>query len=127
MKRYLAFLFCLTTSVAACGQVKKASVYFHCNCEDSTGASLATALRDRLALSPRFQETSDSTGMSFQIHMVTMDPSDNNNGYSTIYSVVITFGPTFYVTHTVGVCGARNLDTCSSQVLSGLDSATHPD
>jgi hypothetical protein len=113
----------------AAAQTKKIPIFFSCTCDDTTGAALATAIRDQLASSPRYAETSDTKAVSYQWHIVTLDPSKNDEGISTAYSAVITFGShdssEVFMGHDVGVCGRNSVPTCASDLVAYLDKTVH--
>jgi len=121
----------LTASVPALAQTKKTAVYFHCTCDDTSGAALASAIRDDLAISPRYEEVSASKTVTYQLRMVTMDGGQLNEGYSTVYSAVVTFGPNsddqpdVYAGHAVGMCGRNRVSSCAGNIIAFLDGLIH--
>jgi len=75
----------------------KTAVFFSCTCSDSVGKLYATAVRDAIAASPRYKEAAvaeekGANGKTDSYHWavkaVSLDPSNDNNGVSTVISVV---------------------------------------
>ena len=124
MKTILA-LALLVTAIPAVAQTKKTQVYFSCTCNDATGSALACAIRDQLAVSPRYLESTDTKVETYQLQMVTMDPSESNAGRSAIYAIAVTFGyhnsVELFDTLSVGICARDRVSTCASDVMATVD------
>jgi hypothetical protein len=54
-----------------------------------------------------------------------MDPIVGDPGRSTIYSLVITIGSTYYVTQSVGECTTNLVSTCAETMLGRVDNTLH--
>ena len=88
---------------------------------DPVGQRLVYYFKESIRSSTSFQlAISDELGI--QVHIVTVDPSDGNTGYSTAYSVVWTwYNPEkifpIYLSNNVGVCGANRVRGCAEDLL----------
>lgn len=121
-------IFLLLCSTAVFGQsVVKTGVKFTCTCEDNLGARYATAVRDLIASSPRYELASEFSGkngttpfVNWGIRVVSVDPSAGNNGNDTVLSVVITLGQ-YYLTHSVQYCTSARVKDCAANAIALLD------
>jgi hypothetical protein len=105
-------------------------VFFSCSCDDPVGRLYATAFRDILASSPRFIETTQDeekgadgkiSQFNWSIRAVSVDPTDNDSGYSTAISVAFVLGNTYYITNTIQTCGRTHAQDAARGTLSFLD------
>lgn len=131
----LAFLCCLlAVPTMAAGQSDDAQpgrqrVEFNCQCSDSVGQLVATALRDLLASSPRYVEYSPQipapkdAPFYWQIKAISIDPTENNTGRNTSISIVFLGSEVYYLSQMVQTCGVNKADDCARSILAGLDSA----
>ncbi|HEY6407998.1 MAG TPA: hypothetical protein VIY29_11070 [Ktedonobacteraceae bacterium] len=127
MKIFAALLLLSTAALSHAQTPAKTPVKFSCTCEDAVGAKYATALRDLIAASSRYQSASDfvvGTGKdavwNFGIHVVSLDPSAGNTGERTVLAVTITVGPLF-MTSLVQTCGDAEVQSCASTTFAQLD------
>jgi hypothetical protein len=122
----------LVCAVPALGQESgKIRVKVICSCDDNVGQMYASALRDALATSPRYKETSEDSFKKpdgtiayypFTIDAVSLDPSGNNNGQETVVSVALTVG-SMYLTNLVQYCPVAKVAECAHRALASLDRA----
>ena len=117
----------LCFGVAAYGQSTKKPVYFQCACTDSVGARVATAVRDLIALSPRYRPvgefvsgTGDAAVWNWGLRCVSIDPSQGDVGQNAVFSVTITIGRV-YQTSYVQVCGTAKIADCAATIMADLD------
>ena len=109
-------------------QTKKTKVHFVCACSDVVGSKYATAFRDLLATSPRYEATSDfvqgkgSDAVWFGgVRVVSVDPSVNNSGERTVLAVTFTFGPAYVDTY-VQTCSTDPKE-CAQSTFAAMDKA----
>jgi hypothetical protein len=50
----------------------------------------------------------------------------NEAHLETAFSVVITFGPTYFLSHNVMLCGTSKVAECAADILTFLDEQVHP-
>jgi hypothetical protein len=125
-----AFLLFVCCSIPAVGQPPKTPIAFHCDCTDAVGSQYATRVRDSLASSPRYSltpiaEEKDKDGKPsvyhWQIKVVSLDPSQNEIGQSTVLAVVLLLGDSFYMTQMVQTCGMSKVSECAASTISAMD------
>lgn len=121
--------------VLLCGTVgaqsaPKIRIMFTCECSDPTGALYATAFRDLLASSPRFRQVfateekgTDGKLQSYnwQVRVVSLDPSPNDDGQRTVLSSVLLGGGSYFFTQQVQICGRARASECAQATLSFID------
>ncbi len=114
----------------ALGQAKKIGIVVDCNCTDPVGTLYATALRDQIATSPRYElaykaEEKDASGKTvhyhFHLKVVTLDPTNSDDGLSTVISAVLLVGNDTYLTQQVQSCGRSRVKECASGTLAFID------
>jgi hypothetical protein len=123
----LLLLLSLCRPALAQDQPKRIPVKFVCDCTDPVGLLYATAFRDLLAKSPRFEAAVnfDKTGgtppnnPSMQVSVVTLNAW--NAGDQAALSEVILVGETTLATHSVRVCGRTKAAGCAEDTLAQLD------
>lgn len=126
MKRYLLLLLAIAAPSAA--QLVKQKIHIECICNDPVGAEYATALRDAIAQSPRYElaaSASQGTGKdltyNWDLRIATVDDgTPTSRGYSTAISVVLVVGD-IYISHQVQVCGRDMISDCARRALSWVD------
>ncbi len=120
----------ISFSYLAHAQAKKSSLYFDCTCDDAVGRLYATAFRDLLASSPRYQsasvaEVDDEKGnvvrRNWNVKVVSLDPARDAEGQRTVLSVVLIWGDLLYVDSLVQTCNKNNVASCVSDTLADLD------
>jgi hypothetical protein len=123
----LLFVCCLLPAV---GQNNKTAIVFDCQCTDSVGSQYATSVRDLIAASPRYYLADNAEGLDkngkpnpYQWHLkvVSLDPSQNNNGQSTVLSVVLLLGNSIYMTQSVQWCPLSQASWCAASTISFMD------
>ncbi len=115
----------------AWGQSKpRTPVKFECQCSDQVGSLYATAFRDLLAQSPRYQEVSaavekDTTGkitaLTFHILVVSIDPSGQNEGKAAAIAVTLLIGDDYYESQQVQWCPSSDVKRCAEGTMSFMD------
>lgn len=105
----------------------KIKIYVNCTCNDMVGARYATALRDVIARSPRYQLTSaaiEGTGKdeiySWVLNIVSVDDGNNNEGVSSAISVVLELGG-YLSAQRVQTCGRAVIENCAATTLANAD------
>lgn len=117
------------TAIGTTSTPKKIGISFSCTCNDSVGASFATAFRDLLATSPRYYEAYTPIEKlpngkeidHWQIKVVSLDPKFGPDGSSSIMSVVFLFGDTYFLEQYVQSCGLDRISQCAHGTLSDFD------
>ena len=98
-------------------------VTIQCDCDDRVSMRVGTALRDQIALSPRYKEVSanDSEG-HWDINILAIDPDAgiSDQGSMAVLSITVTRG-NYLWTHLLKVCGRDRVDTCASDIISSMD------
>jgi hypothetical protein len=89
--------------------------------DDAVGKRLVFYFKEGIRASQSFQ-LSLGNQLGLQVKIVTLDPSTNNAGYSTIYSAVWTWNnPSnpfpLYLTSSVGTCGSSRVKECAESLL----------
>lgn len=127
MKKVLlaAFLSFLTTLPAGAADSGFA-VYVNATTPDPVGKQLVFAIKENLRRSEGMQFASAPNDAFIGVSIVTLDPEEN--GYSTVYSVVLTSKdggserPHFdYENNIVGMCGANRVQYCASSIVASID------
>jgi hypothetical protein len=111
----------------------KTGVKINCECADATGILYASALRDAVAESPRYEEVTiseskDRNGKivsNWQLNIVSLDPSDDSSGKSAVLAVVVLLGDEHYAGQMAQSCGYSAVNRCAVRTLSYLDSVIH--
>lgn len=124
----LALLLCLLSSCAF-GQTKpKTKIKFVCNCDDKVGTLFATAFRDALAKSPRYEETSISQSGSgkdvtynWVVEGISIDLADPPQGNASAFSIVLKLGNILYFDQWVQTCGTQMIDSCVNTLFASID------
>lgn len=122
----------LVLSVCAEAQIPKkilSKVVISCTCQDSVGILYHSALKDAIALSPRFalstlleEKTSAKSGGHFiHISVVSIDDSVSGSSDSVALSVAYLVGDAVFLGQQVQTCNKFNLTACATATLSGLD------
>lgn len=130
----LVFILGLSMSCSAQSLHQKIPVHFQCTCSDVVGQLYATAFRDAIATSPRYQEAAtaeekgekgEETKYNWQVRVVSIDPSKESDGNTTALSVVILIGDSVYLSQIVQTCGRNKAAVCAADTFSSLDGAIH--
>lgn len=127
MKKLLCIALLLLPSIAFGQNANKAGVKFDCTCNDSVGARYATAVRDLIAASPRYESAEDfveNPGKSAIYHMgirvVSLDPQAGNPGHGSALSIVITWGA-FYLASSLQICTSDGVRECAENTMAIMD------
>jgi hypothetical protein len=101
----------------------KTQLFVSCSCDDQLGAKYATALRDIVAKSPRYEETrnegDDKSGYPFKISLVSIDTS-TSPGEQIAISEVTSFNSILF-DQNVQVCSAQSVFNCAQTTFSQVD------
>jgi hypothetical protein len=115
----------MTAIVFGQAPAPKIPVFFQCTCDDPVGSRIATAVRDLIAVSPRyFKSGSDITRQGsnvfpvWSIRIVTRDTDENAT--ATMVAVAVTRG-LFFETLSVQSCGSFRVKECAEGILADLD------
>src|ERR1700728_2594316 len=115
----------MTAKVFAQAPVRKIPIFFQCTCDDPVGSRIATAVRDLIAISPRyFKSGSEFTRQGadvfpiWSIRMVTRDTDENAS--RSMIAVAVTRG-LFFETLSVQSCGSLRVKECAEGILADLD------
>lgn len=133
--KILACLVLLFASAITFGQnvqkSNKTRIHFSCSCDDVVGSRYATALRDLIASSPRYElaasaeikpnNAKEPTTYNWQLSVVSVDLDQPAAGHATALSVVLLIGNTFYWTNWVQTCGAHATSDCAAMTLADID------
>ena len=105
----LAILAIMTAKVFAQAPVRKIPIFFQCTCNDPVGSRIATAVRDLIAISPRYFKSGSEFNRQdtnvfpiWSIRMVTRDTDENAS--RSMIAVAYTRG-LFFETLSVQSCG----------------------
>jgi len=129
MLQGLALVMLLFTMPALGQAPTKVKIYVECTCDDIVGAQYATALRDAIARSPRYElASSPSVGVGksliywWSLSIVTLDDSNSpaEPGHKTAISIVLTFNAAMVSQH-IQTCGVSAVDHCAAMTLSSTD------
>lgn len=114
------------TSAPVRGDDNQVGIYLDFAGQDPLGKQLDFFLRERFRQSPTFREVFDPKQGAFVLHLTTIDPTFNNDGFSTSYSFAVTItnpaGFDYYVTSLVGVCGSQKLTDCATSLFGNVGS-----
>lgn len=109
------------------------NVYVSATANDLLGQRLVSAIRDKLASSPRFELGNSFNDSIFSLNIVTLNPGNEQNAQtSTIYTLVLllrnrdNLGFPFFVNDLVGTCGAAIISTCVENVYATMDTGFGP-
>lgn len=123
----LVFLLLLLPMMAFGQTPTKTGVKFSCMCNDEVGARYATAIRDLIASSPRYQSAVEyqtdlgkSDTWNYGIRVVSLDPTNGKVGTSSVLSIVITWGPVYLQSY-VEVCPTDSVKSCAIGTFADLD------
>lgn len=125
-------LFCLGTCAVSHAQAtdSKTPLVFECQCSDAVGEQYATAFRDLVASSPRYRLTSQATvrdaggkvlSVNWHVIAVSLDPSLDHDGRSSVISLVLLIGDDIYVSQDAIWCPARTINEGASRALAFID------
>lgn len=113
----------VTLCAAAWGQTPIEFIY---TAEDSVGARLAYAVKEKL-LSSKSLALSNNTGSRFQARLVTLDGDGRSSQSSnyTIYGVVFTFRfdaepVPWYLNNFIGTCGVNRIENCADSIVARM-------
>ncbi|GAA3720573.1 hypothetical protein GCM10022421_31040 [Oceanisphaera sediminis] len=92
---------------------------------DSVGNRLIYKIKEKIRSSSSMGLTFDQTKLRMQARISTLDQNTQNPGYSTAYSMVITWSNPdtplpYYLNHFTGYCGSTRVDSCASDVVAAL-------
>jgi hypothetical protein len=121
----LALLGIMTARVFAQGPIRKTPIFFQCTCDDPVGSRIATAVRDLIAISPRYFKSGSEFNQQganvfpiWSIRMVTRDTGENAT--QSMIAVAFTRG-LFFQTLSVQSCGSLRVKECAEGILADLD------
>jgi hypothetical protein len=118
----LALMLLLSPGLLALGQKHKTPVALACTCDDPVGREYATALRDLLSASPRYELADDYGKALFKINVVSMDPTSDDEGISAALSSAFLVGPQgVLLSHTVQWCPIAHASSCARSTFSYFD------
>ena len=111
-------------------QPYRQKVFFECTCKDPVGALFATSFRDLLATSPRYAEANeaaerDASGkvkaLNWHVVVISIDPSDAQNGRNTAISMVFLLGKDTYLLNRIETFGRSYAQDAARAALAALD------
>ncbi len=121
----LAILAIMTAKVFAQAPVRKIPIFFQCTCDDPVGSRIATAVRDLIAISPRYFKSGSEFNRQganvfpiWSIRMVTRDTDENAS--RSMIAVAFTRG-LFFETLSVQSCGSLRVKECAEGILADFD------
>ena len=94
---------------------------------DAVGQRLAYRVKEKIRRSAGMHLVADEKHSAIQLRLVTVDPSQANEGHSTAYSATWTMKNftggigQVYLTQYVGICGTARLDTCAENLVAITD------
>ncbi len=120
----LAFLVALGRPNTSWAADNKIGVLITATAEDPVGRQLLFYLRDDVRGSATLREATNKNDALFTIAIVTMDPSSNRNGNSTVYSYSLLLandnGLDHYYTSFVGICSAEVVPSCAQKLYGAI-------
>jgi hypothetical protein len=123
----IAFAVLMSVSAAFAQQQKNTvKVILDCTCEDSTGQAYESALKDRIAKSPRYTEvvdTPENRKRSILLSAVSMDDTENKTGANAAFADVVLIDGT-YLDHWVQECSHDIAAACAERAFDLLDKDT---
>jgi len=116
--RVAALIISLMASLPAQAEVAVQVVH---SGDDSIGQRLAYFYKEALRNSSEFVVALDPQ-LGFRVRLITLDPTERETGYSTVYSAVWTWNNPeepydFYLTTVVGTCGSNRVKGCAEDLL----------
>jgi hypothetical protein len=111
---------CCFSQTAVYGAKAKTKIAFNCACDDVVGSRYATAFRDLLAKSPRYEETDISKDAAWDLQVVSVDVDRTDSGHETAISFTINRHG-LYRDSWVSVCGSNKVSSCAADDFSALD------
>jgi len=121
-KTLLALTFALGTVAAHAADKDRIPVAFDCTHanDDFVGIRLCTALRDRIAKSPRYYEVSENDATHFGIHLVSLSVSEALSAQAV--SVTVTAKTLhFYLDTQAYTTGSDKVATQADAILAAMD------
>ena len=106
---------------------KPTPVAFDCQCSDFVGSHYATALRQLLSQSPRYQLASTAAptnkqgkaiARNWHISVMSLDPSATNNGQYAALSIVFLKGDSNFMMQDVQYCSRATVKICARSTLA---------
>lgn len=94
--------------------------------DDPTGTQLLYHYRERLRASQGMNLVGTREESLIRVKFVTLDPSNGENGLTTVYSLVLTVrqfdrDADVYWTHFVGICPQRETVQCADSLAAQTD------
>jgi hypothetical protein len=99
-------------------QAEKANVRVDCTCEDSVGSQVATALRDLIAASPRYNNVNDDHG-GWKMVLVSAPVTSSDPASAIGYTILR--GNIVFHRSGVKICGKESVDWCARSLYASLD------
>lgn len=97
------------------------------------GQRLTSSVREAIEQNPRYSLGKSAADSSFTIYLSTIAPTKGDEGVVSAYSAVIArnkqiSGRTsvFFLTHSVGTCGASVIPSCAEGIFGLLDNTVFP-
>jgi len=125
--KFIAFFALFCASIVLAQAPAKTPVHFDCSCDDNIGARYATAVRDLIAVSPRYQSTGAfkegsgaDTKWNYGIRVTSINPFNDEGNSSTALAVVFTYGE-LYLDSYIQVCGVAKIQSCAATTIAMLD------
>lgn len=94
---------------------------------DPIGVRLAFAVREGIRRSAGMTLVDSRDDRLLGVHLVTMDPTKNDEGLNTVYSLVWTLRTLddrpvhIYLTSKIGACGATVIAECAESIVADTD------
>jgi len=94
---------------------------------DPIGIRLAYAVREGIRRSAGMTLVDSRDDRFLGLNLVTMDPTKNDDGIQTVYSLVWTIRTVdskpvhMYLTSTVGACGSAAVSQCAESIVAATD------
>jgi hypothetical protein len=125
MKYVIAVLLSLVTGVCHAGM----PVEVEATGDDSVGRQLVFKIKEGIRSSSSMNMSFDDAEARMQVHVVTLEQSSDSPGYSTVYSVVITWNNPeqpfpFYLNQYTGYCGLNRVQSCADGIVADVSEAS---
>ncbi len=114
----------LTVWSGTAASTQQATVAVVTTTPDAAGQRLAHRVREKIRQSAGMRLVADERDSAIQLRLITVDPSQANEGHSTAYSVTWTMKAftggigQVYLTQYVGICGTTRIDACAENLVA---------
>jgi hypothetical protein len=121
MKKFFAIA--ALALVSAVVHAETTTVYVSCSNgeHDPVGASFCSALKDKIASSPRYILSNKQSDFHFDISIVTVSFDANSTAASIVFGYNNPNGPLEFFTHLVQTCGINRVSLCADDIYSEMD------